>query len=122
LSFTHLHSHTHYSLLDGAARIKQVVNKAADLGMESIAITDHGNLFGVLEFYREARNVGIKPIIGMEAYIAPRERTYRKQIDGESHSYHLVLLAKNEVGYKNLMKLSSYAWINFLTINICAFW
>jgi len=111
LSFTHLHSHTHYSLLDGAAKIKQVVNKAADLGMESIAITDHGNLFGVLEFYREARNVGIKPIIGMEAYIAPRERTYRKQIDGESHSYHLVLLAKNEVGYKNLMKLSSYAYL-----------
>ena len=70
MSFTHLHSHTHYSLLDGAAKIRQVVNKAAELGMNSLAITDHGNLFGVLEFFTEAKNAGIKPIIGMEAYMA----------------------------------------------------
>ena len=111
MSFTHLHSHTHYSLLDGAAKINLMVDRAAELGMDALAITDHGNLFGVLEFYSKATEANIKPIIGMEAYIAPQERTYRKQIDGESHSYHLVLLAKNETGFKNLMKLSSYAFL-----------
>ncbi|MEJ2052966.1 MAG: PHP domain-containing protein [Calditrichaceae bacterium] len=111
MSFTHLHSHTHYSLLDGAAKINLLVNRARELGMDALAITDHGNLFGVLEFYKEAEKAEIKPIIGMEAYIAPRERTIRKQIDGESHSYHLVLLAKNQTGFKNLMKLSSHAFL-----------
>jgi len=111
LSFVHLHNHTHYSLLDGAAKIKEMVKRTAELGMNALAITDHGNLFGVLEFYSEARKVGIKPIIGMEAYVAPREHTLRKQVEGESHSYHLVLLAKNEIGFKNLIKLSSIAYL-----------
>ena len=111
MSFVHLHSHTHYSLLDGAAKIRQILNRTAELGMEALAITDHGNLFGALEFYTEAMNTGIKPIIGMEAYIAPRERTYRKQLDGEANSYHLVLLAKNETGFRNLIKLSSIAYL-----------
>jgi DNA polymerase-3 subunit alpha len=111
VSFTHLHNHSHYSLLDGATKINLMIERAADLGMNALAITDHGNLFGVLEFYTKANEANIKPIIGMEAYIAPKERTYRKQVDGESHSYHLVLLAKNEIGFKNLMKLSSYAYL-----------
>ncbi|HID38418.1 MAG TPA: DNA polymerase III subunit alpha [Calditrichaeota bacterium] len=111
MSFVHLHSHTHYSLLDGAAKINEIVRRTAELGMEALAITDHGNLFGALEFYKEAQKAGIKPILGMEAYIAPRERTFRKQIDGESTSYHLVLLAKNEKGFKNLIKLSSIAYL-----------
>lgn len=111
MSFIHLHSHTHYSLLDGAAKIRQILNRTAELGMKAIAITDHGNLFGALEFYTEAINIGIKPIIGMEAYIAPGERTYRKQLDGEANSYHLVLLAKNETGFRNLIKLSSIAYL-----------
>ncbi len=79
--------------------------------MKALAITDHGNMFGALEFYDEAKKAGIKPILGMEAYIAPRERQLRKAVEGESHSYHLVLLAKNEVGFKNLMKLSSKAYL-----------
>ncbi|MGD9899166.1 MAG: DNA polymerase III subunit alpha [Calditrichaceae bacterium] len=111
MSFVHLHSHTHYSLLDGAGKIKDLVNRAAELGMKSLAITDHGNLFGALEFYTQAKKAGIKPIIGMEAYIAPGSRTLRKQLEGESHSYHLVLLAKNETGFRNLIKLSSSAYL-----------
>jgi len=110
-SFIHLHNHTQYSLLDGASKIKEMVQKTAELGMNALAITDHGNLFGALEFYTEAKSAGIKPIIGFEAYIAPRERSYRKKIEGESHSYHLVLLAKNEIGFKNLIKLSSIAFL-----------
>ncbi len=112
MSFVHLHNHTHYSLLDGAAKIKEMVERAAELKMEALAITDHGNLFGVLEFYSEAKKAGIKPIIGMEAYIAPREHTLRKQIQGESHSYHLVLLAKDQTGFRNLLKLSSIAFLH----------
>jgi DNA polymerase-3 subunit alpha len=111
LSFIHLHNHSQFSLLDGAARIKDLVNRAAELNMSALAITDHGNLYGVLEFYIEAKEAKIKPIIGMEAYIAPAERSFRKPIDGESHSYHLVLLAKNETGFRNLMKLSSLAFL-----------
>ncbi len=89
-----------------------MVARTAELGMKALAITDHGNLFGVLEFYDAAKKAGIKPILGMEAYIAPREHTLRKQVDGESTSYHLVLLAKNEVGFKNLIKLSSIAFLH----------
>jgi len=111
LSFVHLHNHTHFSLLDGAAKIKEMVQRAAELNMEALAITDHGNLFGVLEFYSEAKAAGIKPIIGMEAYIAPKDHTLRKQVAGESTSYHLVLLAKNQTGFKNLLKLSSIAYL-----------
>ncbi len=88
-----------------------MVARAKELNMDALAITDHGNLFGVLEFYSAARNAGIKPIIGMEAYMAPRSRSLRKPIEGESNSYHLVLLAKNQQGFKNLIKLSSYAFL-----------
>ena len=111
MSFVHLHSHTSYSLLDGAGKIKEMVQRAAELNMKALAITDHGNMFGAVEFYDEAKKAGIKPILGMEAYIAPRERQLRKAVEGESHSYHLVLLAKNETGFKNLMKLSSRAYL-----------
>jgi len=113
LSFVHLHSHTHYSLLDGANDINKLVEKAVDLKMSALAITDHGNMFGVLEFYKVARQAGIKPIIGMEAYIAPGSRTDRKNAGkgGSQAAYHLVLIAKNLTGYKNLMKLSSIAYL-----------
>jgi len=111
MSFVHLHTHTGYSLLDGAGRIKNMVEEAKKLNMDALAITDHGNLYGVLEFYKTAKNEKIKPIIGMEAYIAPQSRTIHRAIPGESHSYHLVLLAKNEKGFKNLIKLSSLAFL-----------
>ena len=111
MSFVHLHNHTHYSLLDGAAKIGEMVKRAAELKMDALAITDHGNLFGVIEFYNEARKAGIKPIIGMEAYVAPLDHKLRKQVEGESTSYHLVLLAKNQTGFRNLLKLSSIAFL-----------
>ncbi len=111
MSFVHLHSHTHYSLLDGAAKIKDIVQRTSELNMNAIAITDHGNMFGTLEFYKQAVKADIKPIIGMEAYLAPRERGLRKAVEGEATAYHLVLLAKNETGYRNLIKLSSYAYL-----------
>jgi len=111
MSFVHLHSHTNYSLLDGAGKINEMIKETKQLGMDSLAITDHGNMFGTLEFYTQAKKNGIKPIIGCEAYIAPRERTLHKPVDGEAHSYHLVLLAKNQTGYKNLLKLTSYSYL-----------
>ncbi len=111
MSFVHLHSHTSYSLLDGAGKIHKMIAETKRLGMDSLAITDHGNMFGTLEFYTQAKKNGIKPIIGCEAYIAPRERTLQKPVEGESHSYHVVLLAKNETGYRNLIKLTSYSYL-----------
>ncbi|OQY09676.1 MAG: DNA polymerase III subunit alpha [Fusobacteriia bacterium 4572_132] len=105
--FTHLHLHTDYSLLDGVGKIDQYLKRAKELKMSSIAITDHGNMFGALEFYKKAIKKGIKPIIGIEAYIAEKSATEKK---GEN--FHLILLAKNEEGYKNLMKLSSKAYID----------
>lgn len=111
MSFVHLHSHTGYSLLDGAGNIKAMIKEAERLNMNALAITDHGNLFGVLEFYSEAVKKGIKPIIGCEAYVAPQSRKFHKAVEGESHSYHLVLLAKNETGFKNLIKLTSASYL-----------
>ena len=113
MSFVHLHNHTHYSLLDGANDIKKLVTKAARLKMPALAITDHGNMFGVLEFYKAAQKAGVKPIIGMEAYIAPGSRTEKKGAGkgGTKAAYHLLLLAKNYTGYRNLMKLSSIAYL-----------
>ena len=108
-SFVHLHVHTHYSLLDGACRVDRLVSRAKALGMESLAITDHGNLFGVLDFYQECHKQGIKPILGMEAYMAPGDRRDRRQVGGET-AYHLVLLAQNLEGYQNLLKLSSLSY------------
>lgn len=105
--FVHLHVHTQYSLLDGAARIKDLVARAKELGMNALAITDHGSMYGVIDFYKECRKAGIKPIIGMEAYIAPKSMTDR---EGVREYAHLVLLAKNDVGYHNLIVLSSLAF------------
>lgn len=102
--FVHLHNHTEYSLLDGAVRIPDLVAKAKELGMQAIAITDHGNMYGVVDFYKAARAEGIKPILGCEVYVAPESR-FSKQGSREDNAYHLVLLAENDKGYKNLMRL-----------------
>lgn len=107
-TFTHLHVHTQYSILDGAAGIKQLIARTKELNMDSIAITDHGNMFGVLEFHNECREQGIKPILGCEMYVTPYSRFIK---DGKHFSgHHLILLAKNETGYKNLIKLDSLAF------------
>ncbi|MBN1479208.1 DNA polymerase III subunit alpha [candidate division KSB1 bacterium] len=109
--FVHLHNHSHYSLLDGACKIKDLIKKTLAYEMNAIALTDHGNMFGAVEFYKAARAQGIKPIIGSEVYIAPGSR-FDKGGDKKSggHSYHLVLLCKNDIGYKNLMKLVSFGY------------
>ncbi|MGE5193076.1 MAG: DNA polymerase III subunit alpha, partial [Deltaproteobacteria bacterium] len=109
--FAHLHCHTHYSLLDGANRIPDLVKKAKDAGMNALAITDHGNLYGALEFYTKAREVGINPILGYEAYIAPGHRTHKDATRMKEASFHLTLLAKNREGFKNLIKLASFAFL-----------
>ena len=109
MAFTHLHVHTVYSLLDGASKIPELIEKAKELGQTSIAITDHGNMFGVIEFYKCAKAQGIKPIIGCEVYVSPRRRFDRETLfDRENR--HLILLCENETGYKNLIKLVSLAW------------
>ena len=106
--FVHLHTHTHYSLLDGLSKIPALLDRAQELGMDAIAVTDHGNLYGAIEFYKEARTRGIKPIIGCEMYVAPRKHT-DKQARVDSAYYHLILLAKNNTGWENLIKLVSIA-------------
>lgn len=106
--FTHLHVHTEYSLLDGLSKIDQLVDKAMEYGMDSLAITDHGAMYGVIKFYLAAQEAGIKPIIGLESYLAARSR-FDKQANIDSDRHHLILLAKNETGYKNLMKLTTLA-------------
>src|SRR5688572_16076839 len=111
MSFVHLHVHTHYSLLDGACKVPDLVKRCKALGMDSLAITDHGCMFGVIEFFNECNKEGIKPILGMEAYMAPTSRFERRDINGEA-AYHLLLLAKNLEGYKNLMKLASTAYVD----------
>jgi DNA polymerase-3 subunit alpha len=110
-SFVHLHLHTEYSLLDGALRMKELMSKAAEFNMPAIAITDHGNLYGAIEFYQEAKRTGIKPIIGCEAYIAPGSHKDRSSSPGAA-AYHLTLLARDEVGYGNLVKLISTAHLD----------
>lgn len=116
MKFTHLHTHSHYSLLDGLAKIDDLVTRAQELGMESIALTDHGNLYGAVEFYSKAKKAGIKPVLGMEAYVAKGSRLDRKLTRDESEGTgkktkenynHLTLLCENEKGWKNLLKLSS---------------
>lgn len=109
MSFTHLHVHTEYSLLDGASRIDDLVSRAAELNMDSLAITDHGVMYGVIDFYNACKKKGIKPIIGMEAYVAPKS-IYETATQRDYA--HLILLCKNEKGYKNLMKLSSIAFVD----------
>lgn len=110
--FTHLHLHTQYSLLDGACNIKQLMQKAKDNGMKAVAITDHGNMFGVKDFYNIAKANEIKPVIGCEVYMAQRSRFDKDSQDkGDRSGYHLILLAKSLAGYHNLVKLVSYSWI-----------
>lgn len=101
--FTHLHTHTEFSLLDGACRIRQLVARAKSLGMQSLAITDHGNMYGAVDFYKACKNEGIKPIIGCEVYVAPRMRFDKDKVLDKEYN-HLILLCKNELGYKNLIK------------------
>ena len=107
MNFTHLHVHTEYSLLDGASKIKELVARTKELGMDSIAITDHGVMYGVIDFYRAAKEAGIKPVIGCEVYVAPGSRFDRENGQGDERYNHLVLLAENNQGYKNLMKIVS---------------
>ncbi len=107
MSFAHLHVHTEYSLLDGSCKIKELIERVKDLGMEHIAITDHGNMYGVIDFYRAAKAAGINPVIGCEVYVAPGSRHDRELSKGEERYNHLVLLARNNTGYANLMKIVS---------------
>lgn len=109
--FCHLHLHTEYSLLDGSGKISKIINRAKELGMESIAITDHGVMYGCVDFYKKAIDAGIKPIIGCEIYVAAKSMEI-KTPDKENHTYHLVLLVKNETGYNNLMRIVSKASID----------
>ncbi|MBE5876518.1 MAG: DNA polymerase III subunit alpha [Lachnospiraceae bacterium] len=107
MAFTHLHVHTEYSLLDGSNKIKEYVKRLKELGMDSGAITDHGVMYGVIDFYKEAKAQGIKPILGCEVYVAPNSRFDKELTGGEDRYYHLVLLAENNTGYANLMKIVS---------------
>src|SRR3989338_2708835 len=108
MSFVHLHTHSHYSLLDGLSKIDDLVSKAVEYKMPALALTDHGVMYGLIEFYQKARKAGIKPILGVEAYVARNgHKDKRPRIDDSP--YHLVLLAKNEDGYKNLIKLTTIA-------------
>ena len=107
MAFTHLHVHTEYSLLDGSNKIKEYVKRVKELGMDSAAITDHGVMYGVIDFYRACREEGINPILGCEVYVAPNSRFDREVTGGEDRYYHLVLLAENNKGYENLMKIVS---------------
>ena len=111
MNFTHLHVHTEYSLLDGSNKIKEYVARVKELGMDSAAITDHGVMYGVIDFYRAARAAGINPILGCEVYVAPGSRFDREAGSGEDRYYHLVLLAENNQGYSNLMKIVSKGFV-----------
>ncbi len=111
MAFTHLHVHTEYSLLDASSKIKELTARAKELGMDSLAITDHGVMYGVIDFYRAARENGIKPIIGCEIYVAPGSRFDRENVSGEDRYYHMILLAENNTGYQNLMKIVSKGFV-----------
>ena len=110
-SFVHLHCHSHYSLLDGASRVPELVTRAKELGMNAIALTDHGNLYGAIEFYGECKDAGINPVLGYEAYVAPNNRTERDARRRGDAGFHLTLLAKNRTGFQNLMKMASVAFL-----------
>ena len=105
MAFTHLHVHTEYSLLDGSGKISEMLPRAKELGMDSLAITDHGVMYGVIDFYKKAKEVGIKPILGCEIYVAPGSRFDREKGQDDSRYHHMVLLAETNEGYRNLMKI-----------------
>ena len=111
--FVHLHCHSHYSLLDGASKIPDLVQRVKALGMPALALTDHGNLYGAVELLREAKSAGVLPIVGLEAYVAPGRRTERTAggVSGQEHAFHLTLLARNAAGFRNLMRLSSLSFL-----------
>ena len=111
MSFVHLHTHTEYSLLDGSNKIKSYVKKCLDMGMTAAAITDHGNMYGVTKFYDECMAQGLKPVIGCEVYVAPGSRFDREIVKGDDRYYHLILLAENDLGYHNLMKIVSAGFV-----------
>lgn len=111
MAFTHLHVHTEYSLLDGSSKIKEITKRAKELGMDSLAITDHGVMYGVIDFYRAALDNGIKPIIGCEVYVAPGSRFDKEANAGDDRYYHLILLAENNRGYENLCKIVSKGFV-----------
>ena len=111
MKFTHLHVHSHYSLLDGLPKIDELLDYVKELGMDSDALTDHGVMYGAVEFYKKAKAKGIKPIIGCEVYVATEKLT-DKRPNVDSKRYHLILLAKNDQGYKNLVKLVSIAQLD----------
>src|SRR6056297_2474769 len=104
-SFVHLHLHTEYSTLDGAVRCKEVTKRAAELGMPAVAMTDHGNLFGAIEFYQAAHKAGVKPILGCEIYLAPESMAHKSEVPGRKRATHLTLLAENNTGWANLVQL-----------------
>ena len=110
--FTHLHLHSQYSLLDGAITFNRLFKQCEKVGMDAVAVTDHGNMFGAVEFYSKARAAHVKPIIGIEAYIAPGSRLDRNKTGISDAAYHLILLAENNVGYQNLLKLASTGFID----------
>ena len=112
MNFAHLHVHTEYSLLDGSNKIKEYVQRVKELGMNSAAITDHGVMFGCIDFYRAAKEAGINPVMGCEVYVAPGSR-WDKEIGGQGDEryYHLVLLAEDNRGYDNLMKIVSSGFV-----------
>ena len=112
MSFTHLHVHTQYSLLDGSSRIGELITRAKELGQEALAITDHGCMFGVIDFYKEAVKQGVKPILGCEVYVAPGSRLDKGSREDESRYYHLILLAEDNEGYANLMKIVSIGYVD----------
>ncbi len=112
MAFTHLHVHTEFSLLDGSSKIKEIVAQAKKLNMDSLAITDHGVMYGVIDFYRAAKAEGIKPVIGCEVYVTNKSRFDREPTNGEDRYYHLVLLAENDTGYHNLMKIVSKGFVD----------
>ena len=108
MQFVHLHLHSHFSLLDGLSKIDEIVSRVKELGMEAVALTDHGNLYGAIEFYQKATKQGIKPIIGCELYLAPRSR-FDKEAGRDAEYFHLPVLCKNNAGYQNLLQLLTKA-------------
>src|SRR4029077_10443182 len=110
-AFVHLHCHSHYSLLDGASRIPELVARAKEQGMNALALTDHGNLYGAVEFYRACTEAGLNPIIGYEASVAPGKRTEREARRRGEAGFHLTLLARDNTGFKNLIKMASVAFL-----------